>query len=362
MFGLFRKNYFLGIDFGTSSIKAVELKLHKQRLNLSNYGWVKLDFVQSASDFDYDTKLKAYLQALVNKMEPKTGSVYVSMPSFSGLVSLIEFPDMNKEELDQAIKFEARKYVPTSLDEISISWDIISKKDDKSKKDSKAEKKPEGGTPKKIQILLVAAPKDKVIKYEDFVKSADLKVKAIELETFSLARSLMGDDMGTFLIIDIGFRACSIILVEKGVVKVNRNIDAGGNEITDSIAENLNISKKRAEELKKQGKDFINSRESSIVLPTLDLIASETLRIINTHKEKNSGSKIDGIILSGGTAKLRGIGDYFSKALGIRTVIGDPWKRIVCDEKLSPIVKKVGPSFSVALGLALRGAEEYKRS
>ncbi|GBE17236.1 competence protein A [bacterium BMS3Abin15] len=356
MFGLFKKNYFLGIDFGTSSIKVVELKLHKQRLNLSNYGWIKLGFAQSAGDFDYDKKLKAYLQALVNKMEPKTESVYVSMPSFSGLVSLIEFPDMKKEELDQAIRFEARKYVPTSLDEISISWDIVSKKDDKAAKKSKSK------TSEKIQILLVAAPKDKVIKYEDFVKSADLKVKAIELETFSLARSLVGDDAGTFLIIDIGFRACSIVLVEKGVVKVNRNIDAGGNEITDSIAENLNISKKRAEDLKKQGKDFINSRESSIVLPTLDLIANEALRIISTYKEKNSGSRIDGVVLSGGTAKLKGVDDYFSKALGIKTIIGDPWKKIVYDESLSPIVKKVGPSFSVALGLALKGVEEYKRS
>lgn len=356
MFGLFKKNYFLGIDLGTSSIKVVELKLHKQRINLSNYGWIKLDFAQSTGDFSYDKKLKAYLQALIKKMEPKTKSVYVSMPSFSGLISLIEFPDMNKEELNQAVKFEARKYVPTSLDEISISWDIISKKNDK------AIKKPKDKTPKKIQILLVAAPKDKVIKYEDFVKSTDLKVKAIELETFSLTRSLTGDDMGTFLIIDIGFRACSIILVEKGVIMVNRNIDAGGNEITDSIAENLNISKKRAEELKKQGKDFINSRESSIVLLTLDSIVSEALRIISTHKEKSGGSRIDGIILSGGTAKLKGIDGYFSKALGIRTVIGDPWKKIVCAKKLLPIVKKIGPSFSVALGLALRGAEEYKRS
>lgn len=355
MFNFLNKNHFLGIDFGTSSIKIVELELNKQRVQLANYGWVKIDFNGDDGEIDYNNKVKIYLQALVEKMNPKSKAVYASMPSFSGLVTLIEFPNMKRSELDQAIQFEAHKYIPTSLDEVSISWDVVTKQNDKELKNTSI------SSSDKIQVLLVAAPREKVMKYEDFIRSTKLKIKAIELETFSLARSLVGDDMGTFIVIDIGFRACSIVLVEKGVVKVNRNIDAGGNEITDSIAENMNISKKRAEELKKQGKDFINSRESSIILPTLDLITSETMRIINAYRNKNKENKIDGVILSGGTAKLKGIDEYFSKSLEISTVIGNPWKKIVYAEELKPVIEKIGSSFSVALGLALRGVEDYKR-
>jgi len=368
MFGLFEggRNSYLGIDFGTSSIKVIELKLYNQKPYLSNYGWVRLDFIQEPgySKVDnYDEKLKIYLTALIEKIKPRTKNAYASIPGFNGLVTLIEFPEMKRSELKQAITFEAHKYIPTSLEEVSISWDIISK-NGKGKEEKKKSLMGIGGkkeqTPQTMQVLLVAAPKDKVIKYESIVESAKLKVAAIELETFSVTRSLVGGDAGTYIIIDIGFRVCSIVLVEKGIVRVSRNIDVGGNDITSSISGNLNISKQRAEAMKKQDKDFINGKEAVIILPTLDLIINEAARTIRAYEEKNKESKINGVILSGGTAKLKGIDTYFSKKLNIKSIIGDPWKKITYDEKIEPIIKKFGTSFSVAVGLALRGIEEHR--
>jgi type IV pilus assembly protein PilM len=154
----------------------------------------------------------------------------------------------------------------------------------------------------------------------------------------------------------------NIILVEKGVIKVNRNIEGGGNEITNVIAESLNISKQRAEELKKENKDILNSREMSLTVPILDMIVNEVLRIINAYKEKKEGSgRIDGIILSGGSSRLVGLDKYFSQKTGIQTNIGNPWRRVSYEEKFNPFIGKMGTSFSVALGLAFRGIEESNK-
>lgn len=356
----FRKNYFVGIDFGTSAIKVTELTLKNQKAQLVNYGWINID-LSAESDgkklrlLSFDDKLKVYLQSLVDKMKLKSSSAYLSMPGFTGLITLLEFPEMKREELEKAIQFEARKYIPATLSEVTLGWEIVVKKDDSSilvKKDSD----------RKIQVLLAAAPKKEVVRYENIVKSTKLEIKAIELETFSLVRSLVGDDLGSFLIIDIGARATNIILVEKGIIKVNRNINVGGIEMTNAIAENMNISTQRAETFKKEEKDLLNSKESSIIIPALEFIVNEALRIIAAYKEKNKDLRMDGIILSGGSAKMKGIEEYFSRMLDIRATVGNPWKKIVVDEKLSPVINKIGTSYSVALGLALRGIEEYQRS
>ena len=193
------------------------------------------------------------------------------------------------------------------------------------------------------------------------MKAVKINVRAAELETFSIVRSLIGDDAGTYLIIDIGFRACNVILVEKGVIKISRNIDTGGNDITKSVAESFNVSWEKAEDMKKQQKDLINSKESGVVIYSLELIIDEIRRILESRKSENSSSgKIDGIIISGGSANMKGLAGYISNTLGIRAVIGNPWKKIVFDEKLKSKIEKLGPSFSVAVGLALRGIEEQK--
>ncbi len=355
----FKKNYFVGIDFGTSAVKIAELVLKNQKVRLANYGWADLGLPLDGDGKElklasFDSRLKLHLGKIIEKMKPKSDSAYVSLPGFSGLITLIEFPDMKKEELEKAIRFEAHKYIPTSLSEVSLGWEIISKKES----GISGKKEPFS----KIQVLLAAAPNKDVERYEDIVRGANLKVKAIELETFSLARSLVGDDQGTYLIVDIGAKATNIILVEKGTIKVNRNINVGGSEITNTIAESMNISKQRAESFKKEGKDLLNGKESAIIMPTVEFIANESARIIAAYKEKNKAGKMDGIILSGGTAKMKGLAEYFSQSLNIRSAAGDPWKKIVFDKQLSKAIEEMGASYSVAIGLALRGAEEYQRS
>lgn len=362
MFDFFksRKNHFVGIDFGTSAIKIVELQYKEQKACLENYGIIDMEWLaherQDGKSTSYEQKINSALVVLIDKMNLKSGYVYVSIPGFSGLITIIELPQMRDEELKRAIQFEAHKYIPSSLDEIAMSWEVIHH----AGSPANLETSGVGGS-EKLKVLLVAAPKRDIERYERYVLGTSLGVSAIELETFSIARALIGEDQGNFFIIDIGSRATNLILVESGTVVINRNIDAGGNEITATICDSMNISKQRAEIFKKGDKDILNSKESPLVVPVLEFISSESKRILGAYLEKNGGARIDGVILSGGTSKMKGIEEYFSNLLGIRVTTGNPWRRITAEGKASELVKDLGPSFSVAIGLALRGVEEYKR-
>ena len=357
MFG-FDKNKFLGVDIGTSTVKVVEIEMKDSRPFLSNYAHMKMSTEGNTAVSLPDVALPFYLKKIVKEAKIKSRDAYMAIPAFGGLVTLIEFPEMAKEDLDQAIRFEAHKYIPTSLDDVVVSWDVVSKKSEGSliKKEITAMQTGEA----KIQVLLVVAPKNKVSKCEQLVKEANLKLKSIEIESFALLRSLIGNDLGNFIVIDIGARVCNIILIEKGVIKVNRNIDAGGKDITKTIAQSMNIEEARAERMKISGKDFL-SRASGISFPVLDLIIGEVKRVLEAYYKSEGKSKIDSIVLSGGTAGLLGIDKYFSDSIGIRTVIGDPLRRIEYDNALEPKLKLIKSQLAVSIGLALKGAEEYLR-
>ena len=206
-----------------------------------------------------------------------------------------------------------------------------------------------------LQVLLVAAPKKEVKRYEDLISRVGLELSALELEVFSLTRSLVGNDSGVFVLIDIGYRATNILLIDQGVVRISRNVDLGGSEFTDVISESLSVTADRAETYKKGSRDFLNAKESSVRFPALDMIISEVERVVATYKKKNPSISINNVILSGGAAHMTGLGPYLSKKLALEVTLGNPWSHIVYDRTLEPFVKNMGTAYSVALGLALRG-------
>lgn len=346
-FGL-KKPHFLGIDFGTASIKAVELTLKDGKPTLLNYGEVSLAALEDGifpSGHSYDDEVTLYLKSFIKRLKPKSASAYVAMPAFIGLISLIEFPEMKESELEEAIQFEAHKYIPSSLDEVALSWEVVGFQEGK------------GGGAAKMEVLLVAALNKEVRRYENYVKGAGLGLAFLELETFSMVRSVVGGREGLYLVIDIGSRATNLVLVENGLVKVSRNLDVGGRDITRTLMEGLSITQSRAEVLKKSGKDFLNHPESALVFPALQMILGEADRMLSAYRVKYPEALFEGAILSGGTGQFTGILEYFSNKLKLPVSIGNPWDRIEYAPELESDIHSMGTSFSVALGLALSGID-----
>jgi type IV pilus assembly protein PilM len=363
MFGFgFGKNIFLGVDIGTSSIKIVEIKESSGRPVLSNYAQVDVPesiSKDNSSAFLFESVFPGLLKEMFSQAGIKSEKASLSIPAFGGLVTLIEFPRMSKEDMEQAIRFEAQKYIPMSLNDVVLSWDTFEKEPPSKKKGEKGEIKNDPSS--RVKTILVAASKSKVMAYEKLAKEAGITLDSIELESFSMVRSLVGNDEGNFIIVDMGSRICNIILVRDGMISLSRNIDAGGTDITKTIAKSLGIDEERAELLKVSGRNLFE-KESFINFPSLELILAEINRVIKTiQNEKNGTNKIDGVILSGGTANLTGIKEYFSRNLEQNVLLGDPFGRVDYPKKLENEIRKKGLQFTVSLGLAIKGFNNRKK-
>jgi len=365
-FSFNKKKYSLGIDFGTSFLKIVELEHRESGIYLSNYGQVELPLRKSdimsnlERALDEDEEIANVLGGLMKKMSLKSETAFISMGSYKGLSAIANIEDNgNKDDLNEIIKLEAHKYIPVSLDEVYLSSDIISRngKTEVKEKESgfgkmKLFNKTEKG--EMLEILLVAAPKEDVHKYEKIIEANGLKVESFELDIFSAVRSLVGNETGDFLIIDIGAKITNMILVENGIIKINRNINIGGGEITKNISVSMNISMERAEEFKKKN-EYLKAEGKSIILPVINIIAKEASRIIEGREREKNGNQLN-IIISGGGSQIYGLKDIFFDSLKTEVVIGNPWKNIAIEnEDLKNIASDISPMYTVATGLALKG-------
>ncbi|MFH1392292.1 MAG: pilus assembly protein PilM [bacterium] len=267
----------LGIDIGTKQIKMIELDKPAKKPILKNYAIIAVkdgDLQKLTSK-----EIADILKLAISQAKIKTKDTVMSLPAFSTFLALIKIPNApeNEEELDQLIKIEARKYIPVPLEEVSLGWARSNE-----------------------QILLIAVPKDIVNRYGQIAQEAGLDLKALEAETFSLARSLASDVKESAVIIDAGAHSTNVSLIENGKVKMNRTLEQPNPE--------------------------------------------QIKNIINPSVKK--------IIFTGGKATQELISNFnnFDSC-----EIGNPWQNLIYPKELEPILTSLSPSFAVAIGLALRG-------
>ena len=365
---LFKKKpcSFLGIDIGTTGIRMVQLGLNGKEITLENYAYTEtkeymeiLDSGKRTADVKMsDTEILKDLLKIMTNAEITAIKTAISIPISSAFSSVMVLPDISEGEISKVVNYEARQHIPLPLSEVVFDWSIINKKPEKEKPDDKSEEKKEGN---KINILLVAIPKEVTKEYADIIKRTNLKLVAIETESFSLARSLVKNNEEVSMIVDIGNKTTSIIIVENDSVSESHSVPgAGGEEITKMISHGFNVDFNRAEDLKRDvGLTFNGPRKkvSEITLPIVNIIISEIKKVNDSYFNKNK-REIKKIIISGSSAKLPGLIDYFSKELKPTIEIADPWRDIAHNKILSKELKRISTSFSVAVGLALRGFEK----
>jgi type IV pilus assembly protein PilM len=243
---------------------------------------------------------------------------------------------MNEAEMASSVEFEAKKYVPLALSEVDLSWTVINDPGVQSQTNN---------------ILLTAVPKLVTQNYMKLFALAGLEPEVGEIEALALIRSLIGNAPINCVIIDIGARSTGLNIIEKGFLRLSRNLNIGGDTITDKIAQSLNISQFRAEQFKK---DFGVSSATFIpdtVKPVLNIIKNEVKQLLAIYQSQNI--EVEKVILVGGGASLPGIGGFFED-LKIKVELGDPLKTVGYAKSLEPVLKRYALSLPIAIGLALR--------
>lgn len=361
----------IGVDIGTSSIKLIELRKKEGTVELVTYGFVDHFEGEILGIERQDTTAIAhFINQIYQKSQCSTAAAIAALPTYSVFTSLMTLPVMKKDELDSAIHWEAKKIIPLPLEEIVLDYRILNappKKGGISLGLGKKKETPkEGEEQPQYKILVTGASREMVNRYTEIFQKSGLTLQSLETEMFAIARALVGDDLGEHMIVEIGAATTDLIIVENAVPFLGRSIESGGYAMTRAIMNSLNINQKRAEQLKRDI-GLLSYEESAgaggvpeILKGSIEPILHEiryTLDLYRDHAVKPSDKAtgtIEKIILTGGTALLPGIADYFSKVLDMRVVLGDPWERVQCHQDLKPLLATIGPKFSVSIGLALR--------
>jgi type IV pilus assembly protein PilM len=331
-----QKKSILGVDIGTANIKIAQVT-HADSPVLDSYGIVNTAYqLGGKNDSLAIEQMAKILKSLMQKAGVTAKRCVISFPNSAVFTSVIQLPKMDEKELNSAVEFEAKKYVPLALTEVDLSWTIIG--DNASQAEN-------------LKILLTAVPKLITKNYMEVFSMAGLQPEVGEIEALSLIRSLIGNAQINCVIIDIGARTTGLNIIENGYLRLSRNLNIGGDTITDKISQSLNISVFRAEQFKK---DFGLTSATFIpdsIKPILTIIKSEVKQVLNIYRSQNID--VGKILLVGGGANLPGIVGFFED-LKVGVELGNPLQSVAYGKSLEPVLKRYALSLPIAIGLALR--------
>jgi len=386
----------VGVDIGTANLKVLELYKDKAgKIFLETYGLVELqsDIIRSDSELT-KTRIADTLKQLMAKAGVNAKEAASSIPGFSVFSTIINVPRVKDSELAEAVKWEAKKFVPFPIDDMILDFKVLNQNAVKPKanllkglnkllsKKSKPEPaskiqtnnesnsdspgEPTGSNNGNVEsdlleVFLTAVPKNISQRYLDIFSRAGFSLTNLEPETTALTRAVkFGLDAkqaeGVFSVIDVGSTATEIIIVDKGFPRVSRNIDVGGSAITSAIANSLRVDRLRAEKFKR---DFglepnrLAGQIPQVVKPVIEQIVEGIYHTFNLYYN-TGGGKIERLVLSGGSSLLKGLEKSLADLVNLEVVNCQPWSKIVYHPDFEEQIKTAAPAFFVCLGLALK--------
>jgi type IV pilus assembly protein PilM len=336
----------VGIDIGTYSTKVVQLRYESEHAILETYGeLLTAGYLKSAGGVGsgflrfLDQDIANLLKDIMRESKITARDAVFSVPATSGFTVTIPFPKISLKEVNDAVPFEARKYVPIPLSEVTLAWMIL---DNDEARDT-------------IEVLLIAVPREVVDKFKRIANLTGIRPRAIEIETFSAVRSLIGRDPTPTAIINVGHHSTTLAVVDRGIVRLSHNFNHGSQELTRAIEQGLAVNEERAEALKREMglSDRIEEREiTSVMTPLVTSLLTEISHTMQIYNRKSS-RKIQKVDFTGGGSQLKGLVELGASHFGVEVTRGNPFSRIVTPPFIQPMLQEISPSFSVAIGLAL---------
>ncbi|MDO8558468.1 MAG: pilus assembly protein PilM [bacterium] len=386
----------LGIDIGTSSIKIVELRRESNsHFNLLNYA--VLAPKRSPGDesvrgllFDLEeARIAQYIKFLIKESGFTTDTAVMSLPIFSTFVTIMEMPILDEKAMANAVPLQAREYIPIPISEVVLDWKIVetTKKSDLTRAEpalpnsltdqsprtqnvggamtmeeknasTQSQKETPSFSPKHqgTKVLLMAAPRDMVQKYVRIAQLSELTLMGLEIESFALARAGALDEKTAVLLLDMGAFSSSIAVFDEGSLRIAHHVGIASSDFTRACSRALGTDMERAESYKQTFGLYASGGEKEIVtayLPLLEALAREVERVMSAYW-KTSSRQITRLILSGNTALLRGLDEYFASRLRLSVQTVSPFSHISLPKDLVPVSGLIGPELANAAGLAMK--------
>jgi type IV pilus assembly protein PilM len=358
----------VGVDIGSSAVKAVELKPGGKggdEYQLVNIGSEALppEAIVDGAIMDSGAVIDA-IQRLFTSQKIKTNEVATSVSGNAVIVKKISLPQMSTEELAESIHWEAEQYIPFDIQDVSLDYEVIDGGGSGGNMDVSLpyEVFEGGGWGGNMDVLLVAVKKDKISDYTSAISQAGRSPLVVDVDVFALQNCYeinYGIDPGRVVaLLNIGASIMNINIVKGATSIFNRDIAVGGNQYTDAIQKELNLSFDQAEALKKGARVEGAAPENlhPIIQAVSENIALEIQKTFDFFRATSSEDRIDRIFLSGGTAKIQGLRDLLAERFEAGVEILNPFNSVTYNPRdFDPeFINEMGPSAAIAVGLAAR--------
>jgi len=349
-----------GLDISDLSLKIVKLKKKKSFLSLASFGEmeIKPGIIEGGEIKDPEALAKVIKEAVskVKGEKIKTKYAICSLPEKKAFLQIIQMPLMKKEELEKAIYFEAENYIPLSIEEVYLDYQIV---------------KPVINHLDHFDVLIVAMPKKVVDPYVISLKKAGFIPRVLEIESQAIARALVKNEVSPspLLLIDFGVVKTSFIIFSGYSLRFTSSSPISSQKFTQVIADDFKISLSEAEKMKiNYGLEGIKGEKIfEILKPFLKNLIKEIedyLFYYHTHIHHEhlplDSKEVEKIFLCGGGANLKNLANFLSLELKTPVELSNPWSNILPEplKKVPELSYEKSLSYATALGLALRGIQK----
>ena len=347
MFGFSKPKGLVGLDIGSSSIKLVELRKKGSDFELVSLGMESLgqDAVVDGAIMDSFT-VATSIEKVFNDNKIKTANVATAISGHSVIVKKIVVNVASEEEVAGSISYEAPQYIPFDMADVYYDHQVLG---------------PAQGGPG-FDVMLVAAKKDKVLNYTNVLSQAGKSTRLVDIDAFAVQNAFEMNYEQTLdrmtALLNIGASIMNINIMRGGVPLFTRDVSVGGNQYTDTLQKELDLSFEDAEKLK-QGKEP-GSATAVQAAPHLrsvsEILLLEVQKTFDFFKQTTTAENIQQIYVGGGSAKVEGLVDLLKEEFSIPVEVINPFQRVQINASKfdANYISEVAPRMSVAVGLALR--------
>jgi type IV pilus assembly protein PilM len=349
---LFNKNKpLVGLDIGSSSIKAVELGKSKKGYKVLGFGFESLgpDAVVDGTIMDAHGVANSIRRTLtMGKFKPK--SVATGVSGHSVIVKRVILPALTADEVEASIQFDAEQYIPFELSEVNLDYQVVGPA--QTANDDPA-----------MEVLLVVAKKDKIQNHTNVINLSGRLPEVVDIDAFALQNAFEANyspkPNQTIALLNIGASLMNINITKNGMPLFIRDVSVGGNQYTDILQKELQLNFQEAEELK-LGKT--GGPEAEMVNPLLesitDMLIMEVQKTFDFFRETYPGEMISQVLVSGGTSRIAGLPEKIQEVFGYPTEVLNPFRSIEIGPDVDAArMTSLAPALAVAVGLALRGMD-----
>jgi len=345
MFGASKQKPVVGLDIGSSSIKSVELRNTKQGYELVSFGLEPLaqDTVVDGAIMDAPSVAGA-IGTIFDRQEIKTRSVATAVSGHSVIVKRVSLPVMTDEELYDRIQSEASQHIPFDISDVNLDYQLLD------------------SVESQMDVLLVAVKKDKILNHTNVLAQAGKTPTVVDIDAFALQNcyevNYDPDPSQTVALLNIGASVMNINIVQGGAPLFTRDVSVGGNQYTDALQKELDLSYEDAERLKKgEAVAGVNEEHRGTILRSVsDILILEIQKTFDFFRATASGENIQRIYLAGGTARVPGLMDLLREEFALPVEELYPFRKIVINpgRHNEDQVRELAPRLAIAVGLALR--------